>query len=320
MKNYHLFILLTLLISLNTFVKAQNYYPLPDSNASWTVANYFDIGSNWTIDLAYVEIYQLDGDTIINQITYKKIYKKQFSVTYTLDFDYMAYFSAIRESNKKWYTIAQGSTSEVLLYNFDVNKGDSVTFYSLYFNNYYTWVVDSIDSILLNNNQYRKGIYLVDSLNGYYDYWVEGIGSYSYGLFFSAQGVNGMIPEGMGHIDLICFKDEGSYLISNSIQNPNDTINLIYSCDYITSINNTASEINYDITLFPNPVEKNEMIHLKANFKKDMIFSIYNLLGKKINSFPINSSTPFYLSKEGVYIYTLENSNEIVKTDKFIVR
>ena len=65
---------------------------------------------------------QIDGDTLINGETWKKVYN-------TAGFGYQAtksYYAALREEGKKVYAIAKGSDTPRLIYDFDLKVGDEL--------------------------------------------------------------------------------------------------------------------------------------------------------------------------------------------------
>ena len=57
---------------------------------------------------------QLNGDTVINSLNYKKIFENSL------------YAGALREDNKIIYFIPGNSLTEYLLYNFNLTVGDSI--------------------------------------------------------------------------------------------------------------------------------------------------------------------------------------------------
>jgi hypothetical protein len=129
-----------------TFVisaKAQQYVPFPDSNAYWN-----EFYSNYGFP-DYKYTYFIRGDTIIDTLTYHKIYSDDSTST-------IRYIGGLREYNKQIYF--GGCGNKVILYNFNV--GDSMelpcnfcdTSTKLYAK------VTSVDSVLLTNlNLYLSG-------------------------------------------------------------------------------------------------------------------------------------------------------------------
>ena len=103
--------------------------------------------------------------------------------------------------------------------------------------------------------------------------------------------------------------------------------------DYIISIGSASSVINqfnnqtFDLkSPFPNPVEDNAKIQFISGKSEDIIFRVYNLLGKEVeykiilstrgvNTIDINTSS----YSEGVYLYSINNGTQLV-TKRMVVK
>ena len=142
--------------------------------------------------------YKIDGDTILNGETWKKVY----SYISWSHFNYN-YFAAVRDVGNKVYAIAKGSSKPRLLYNFDLKVGNTVncgieganfgclldagekpdTLFGFPFK--YSLRVEKIDTIKYSYNgmEFRRfTLKLVDAYNlrvhGIDNIvWIEGIGS-----------------------------------------------------------------------------------------------------------------------------------------------
>jgi hypothetical protein len=162
-------------------------------------------GKSWETQVGGIKenVYgnQINGDTIINGESWKKVYNYVGfpECSYT-------YYAAIRDFGKKVYAIAKGSTNQRLLYDFDLKEGDIVkcgvegnvfgcildkdeksdTLLGFPFVSYLR--VESIDTIKARNLVYRYFTFsLLDSFKEYYKkgeesvldnvVWVEGVGS-----------------------------------------------------------------------------------------------------------------------------------------------
>jgi hypothetical protein len=159
--------LLFLLSFLPLFAIAQSdvYHPFPSDNGCWRYQYFDDIG-NPTSDFGSYSMY---GDTVIAGMNYKKISgAPSFSTIES---------GAIRESGKIIYYRPDTSSTEFVLYNFNLNPGDTI------FNPYGgttpgfgndTVIVLSADSALLSDGYHRQ-LYLTSFCN-----WIEGIGSTFY--------------------------------------------------------------------------------------------------------------------------------------------
>ena len=167
-------------------------------------------GKMWHINLNSPDreyVYLIDGDTLIHDMTWKKVYSNRHEYPYP-DTD-TTYFAAMREDGDKVYGIYHGHDTERLLYDFGIGVGkmycagsDSndetdfcFCFVSDYFDNtmYYihiTPVLQQIDTIEVCGHSLRRYIFTSDwglrsparkapkRSRGYpYMVWVEGIGS-----------------------------------------------------------------------------------------------------------------------------------------------
>ena len=180
--------------------KEYEYVPFPTSDAIWSEVYSFRDDINW--QPAVYERFTINGeDTIINAISYKKIY---MFLNTEFNKNTASYVGALREDDRKriWLKMDTplhfskpglfNDAEEILLYDFSVNEGDTIK--SEYLNFYVgdAAVVGKIDTIQIGNT-YRKKIkirgsehYPVDwPITGEYQEWIEGIGSPN-GLFFTS--------------------------------------------------------------------------------------------------------------------------------------
>jgi hypothetical protein len=127
-----LILLFSFLLTLSAKAQTNVYHPFPDSNAVWTVGwGYSDPGPPACSKEAHFS-YLIAGDTLINSIIYNKINSPYCDVIggFCGVFPYCGnnYAGAIREDMifKKIWFIPPGSNSEELLYDFNLNVGDTV--------------------------------------------------------------------------------------------------------------------------------------------------------------------------------------------------
>ena len=146
-------------------------------------------------------LYFFEGDTIINGLEYKKMYKKQLDSIFhnpfsggtnqfISTFSDLNYTAAMREDAESVYYIFRNQNTEELYANFNLNLGDVLN---------YRWnsseTVIEIDSIQIGTN------YLTKYKLSNNQYFYEGIGA-SYGLF------KGWEIGFEGGVYLSCFKHE----------------------------------------------------------------------------------------------------------------
>jgi hypothetical protein len=219
------------------FAAAQTniYHPFPDSNACWNITYYQyyctfgDAFEDYSITIS--------GDTIINSESYLKLstpcvnFYNSGTCTQT---HYPGYKGAIRQDipNKKVYFIPPISSTEYLLYDFNMNVGDTIQGYIASYSGTYDTVI-LIDSVLVGND-FRKRWYI----NDWYDiYFIEGIGS-TYGLLENSPGYSTDAPG----FTIDCFLQDGETLYPDT--------NLY--CQLITTIRN-IEDLSDFVQVFPNP-------------------------------------------------------------------
>ncbi|MFN0189340.1 MAG: T9SS type A sorting domain-containing protein [Bacteroidia bacterium] len=302
--------LLALIICCNSIsLSAQTsvYHPFPDSSASW---NYsygnvcWGIFSNSAID--YYNSYYVGSDTLINNLSYHSfqipaiVYHAGPDCTppgyYVLPGKYAGAFRN-DHLNKKVYIVPEADSIEQLLFDFDMQVGDSLKgFLSVCAPNVSCDIVISIDSVLVGNS-YRKRWFV----NPYYNvYFIEGIGS-TYGLLR-------YIPANMTDhdgINLDCFSQNGQPLYPDTLG----------SCPLLTSIA-TLPSAEIIIKVHPNPSIGNLQVELSST-KNIERWVLHNLNGQmertdivqNKNQFEINGILP------GFYILTLvlEDGRKIIR-------
>jgi hypothetical protein len=213
------FLFLAILFETNAF--GTQYVPLVTENVEWqTLSTTYPFEFQMAKTITH-QIYTLNGDTVIGNLTYKKICLKT-KIDEQTKYDY---FGAIREKNKKIYYIGDGyftsspyynislakvkamkeclssyknDGQEMVLYDFNSKAGD----YIQWGYNYSQIIYE--DSVLVGNS-YRRRLNLSNN-----DKIVEGIGSvmngflnsvtpmlmcsdYYYGWEFEAFMKNGII-------------------------------------------------------------------------------------------------------------------------------
>nr|NQU92444.1 T9SS type A sorting domain-containing protein [Bacteroidota bacterium] len=279
------FLLIGILTSLLIF--SQEYYPFPDSNAIW---NKYSIHVEYPQSVAYKIRYGTIGDTMIDNMEYSKIYRLIDDTC--LNISNSEYFGAIREENKKIYTITTyHGDQEILLYDFSKQVGDTIFSNSPEGYMAYPVIISSIDTIELNDGSNRRRYWLE---GGYYslltECWIEGFGSI-HGLFTPLFDLitNYYEPH------LSCFKQNGNTVYLNN-----------YSCDKcFCSLGTSINEISeIQIQVYPNPFSDQIIIESKNECSE---IRIYNSKGKIIQTFnTITFPTKFDLGKLPVGLYLIQ--------------
>jgi hypothetical protein len=211
------------------------------------------------------ESYKLfvNQDTAINSFTYHKIYKTGILYTDSSAIRYKdQYFGAVRESAHKVLYIEKNKTTERLLYDYDLNVGDTVK--GLVARDHKVLSIDTLPDG-------RKCFHLSKTmLHAMDQYIVEGIGS-SGGLFNEPP---------VGH-----YMYNDSYLVCYA-----ENYELIFSgvdyfecgCGDIATVNEAFMGENIGISLYPNPARQKFSLEINSNNNFTGTIEIVNLLGMRV--------------------------------------
>lgn len=256
--------LLPFLISLIGFssakVNAQTYYFMNDS-ASWKVDFY-----GYTIECfghCYEWEYFISGDTIINSNSFKKIRMNYHSIW---NQQYSSKnVGAIREdvANKKVYFRSfYNDTTQYLLYDFDLNVGDTFPSTYLYEEGPFP-VVDSIDYIQIANESHKRCWFTSESIQPVY--LLEGVGSV-YGLLENLYG------NFEGANELTCF-EVGDVLLFSAFDTSSTGCHVEIPLSTQNTNNPASIQINNNL---------NEGLLTITNLRGDKIsISIFDELGRQ---------------------------------------
>jgi len=313
MKNSILFFYLCgMLITSNTF--SQEYHPLPQENAIWnTVGDNMFSGNLWRFR------YGVQGDTIINNQSYTKVYSL-FDTT--LVHPYSSYFGAIRENDSKQVYLLMPEFEETMLYDFSMDVGDTIWFniggglcydgINFLESTHYK-VVTSIDSVQIENGEYRKRwqfqeIFIPDS-------WIEGIGSTEwFGLF---NPIISLIALWGDDYSFACFKQEEEVLYLN-----NDHCDICF-CQLLTDIQPNSTTKPDLLQIYPNPAT--DIFHLQIKSPDNRRILISNVLGEVIFEKDIINESEISMNitkwTKGIYVVHLINANQqLMAQEKLIIQ
>ncbi len=317
-KMIHLLIFWVLLIE----VTAQNYTPFPTGNASWK-----NILSNGycTIEDFTIDDYFQQGDTTINGINYHKIYKSTFDYPCNMPPSGLSphyvppfYSFAIREENKRIYIKGTGN-SEGMMYNFDLQVGDTLTDkgYSVNVAGQKQYVVRTDSFFFANATRKFFVIYpaIVSPGSGLVPdttYLIEGIGT-----------SRGFIPSFSEYLDfyqgLLCVTIDGQgYKLVN--YNSNSPYYGGANCSATTALEKSTAP-SKSITVFPNPMQNECEIQFE-NTNEPYTLEIFDITGSLVSKTE-NISSPFRLTREkmnsGVYYVKVYNTSTWQSVIKLLV-
>ncbi len=280
--------------------QAQQYTPFPKSGGAW-LQHYFNHTTQPISGYAY--LIEQEKDTVINNLTYSLLYKTSQSAYNTpkgwVISHYRSEYGALREDSfKHIYFFDLHDKKEYLIYDFNLQVGDTIPLGYNHKNENYPIVISNIDSILIDT-VYRKRFGLSDMSSNYtepYAYIIEGIGS-KYGLLSDLKW-----PFEIGnHLD--CFGIDGKSLFPY----PNG------KCALSKPTSVPENPLTF-FNLFPNPTTGRFTIQTQSIFSNGYI-CVRDVTGRIMHQenlqFP---SQQIDISKNPKGLYFVEISNGNNKT------
>lgn len=283
-------LLLFTFTTIGTWLNAQT--SLPDSGSYWTI--------NWVSwDNSYPDFpIGLMQDTVIDNTTYKSIYKSADKASWAPDMT--KYQGAVRDDHGKWYFRPPGDSLEHLVYDFSLQPGDTAQMYTLINQMEVTMIVDGMDTITMQNGVQRRRL-MMNTQSAFPEEWIEGIGS-NVGLMNAGYQI---FDAGF---QLICFHQRDTLIYLNS---PNNT------CWY-AGIN--ESGIN-PIQLSPNPAHDFVDISLE-HYETGVTLSVTDELGRvMIQARPLQHDLRLPIGNLSPGLYLIEvHSGQTIYRKKLIVQ
>jgi hypothetical protein len=280
------------------------YHSFPDSAALWNV-HFLNFCFGPTTEEFHSIV--ISGDTVINTLTYHKLNIPGMQVLTNSCSIYttLGYNGAVRQdtANKIVYIVPPSSTTEQVLYDFNLQVGDTVRgyFYPTVSGNHE--VVQSIDSVLVGGN-YRKRW----NINQPYQVaFIEGVGS-TYGLIETLPGGN---VTDLPSIVVTCFSQDNMTLYPNNAG----------SCNLITSVDSPENAAG-KLKIYPNPFSS-ETTFYTDKFLSNATLTIYNPQGQIVKQIDNITGRTISLQRDnlssGFYFVRLLEGNKIIATDKIII-
>ena len=277
-----------------------------DTNKLWSLC-YFHY---WNFSQT-TEWVRFTCDTIIGSYTCKRV-EVATNQSHT-DWSFHGY---ARETNdKKIYYRVNASQPEKLLYDMNVQVGDSLLVYTLY--NYPSAIFDSMmfyvtgkDSVLIGNSYRSEFTLSVKTLGGnmmVVEYWVDSLGSLNAGMLHNANGKVG----GDGFF-LMCF-------FENSVLKYHQPD--FQGC-YILTGNESINKSTENMKFQPNPLTDISRIIVKAIFSNlPLRIEFYDSSGKLFSCYDfineLNLSRKNF--KQGLYYYFIFQKNQRISDGKLMV-
>lgn len=276
--------------------KGQTTNSIVDTNRLWSV-KYNSCESPYP----YFDNYfcKFSGDTLIALQHYKKVFTS--SDTTLINWSHHGY---IREDSIKNIYYRNSTGYEGLLYNFNVNIGDTVYIRNTnILDTTVQMIVHNIDSIFIYNKYVKRIILNHDSISPQYDeIWIDGIGSMN-GVLHSCR--NSYFYPGICY-ELLCFTENDTLKYIN----PNYS-----SCYYHVGIYE-ISQNNIKCTVYPSPANNKIIIELQnAPSTQKNFSSIYNIQGQLLlqNELQqIKSEVDILSLEKGLYFIKIESEENII--------
>jgi len=282
------------------------------NNPKWRVNMWFG-GSGDCLE-ANDYIYYLDGDTLVNDHIYAKVFTRGICNYHWKgpgqpydychgSYTYHYFAGLVRQEGKKMYLWdGQMSNEDVLLYDFDLKVGDTLQ-ETYVFRPYDVFVVTSIDSILVGE-LYRK----IFNLKASYmvnpeEVLIEGIGF------------------GGGLLDICPFQAEFPSFLECFTLNDN-TYYPEYGAPCELNVSVPQLPIAAEFKTYPNPVTDQLTIELPNNTVIDKA-TIVNLLGTKVRTtqFVVKTGELTLVMNgltKGMYIVELAHGSHVKKRLKIL--
>ncbi len=306
---YYLIVFL-LAFSFSVFGQANVYHPFPDSNATWCSMWVASTGCLGGFLDSTVDTYQLNGDTLINGLTYHKLYH------YLANYDNCPppWTSAsigkiyLRQEaiQKKVWIFDVASQHEEIFYDFNLNIGDTIDQgEQCWAYGGFKYKVFLIDSVLINGNYRKRFNYFPLGDSGCISSMVEGIGAL-HGLTFQPSTCFEYFPY------LTSFIENNQALYVDSFRTS--------TCyDFLLDIDESSNQ--KILSVYPNPFHSSTLFELSYGFQNAEL-KVYNSVGINVLQLKINSPITILNRNNlisGFYYFQITNSNQIIANGKLIV-
>ena len=207
-----------------------------------------------------------------------------------------------REERDRVYRIDEKyGNDEILIYDFSMSIGDSITYYTFFNNDSFLLYVNEIDTITLLNNEERLRFHLNSSSeeDNLLDdlLWIKGIGATLDPFYPGRHEVKPFLPESRLHQ---CF-------YSDFEQEPIYSNELADGC-YTYIVNTDEIEAKTTIKLYPNPV--NETLHIGTPVPDGQLV-LYDLFGREYQRYTIDGLTLDLTNLPAAcYFYQIQNKEQ----------
>ncbi len=280
-------IILTVLVLIISSSFSQDFVK---EGKQWNISEEMNFGPTVTL------IYRIEGDTVANDLNYKKVWYYQDST-----FSVGVLFGLIRDDGGKVFFWSGNSNGESLLYDFDIGVGDTVRVLSLpqQGNCEVELVCIGMDTVsYFGIPRKRWSFASYDS-----EIWIEGIGN-TYGLFQNRyyECLNDV------YYDLLCSYEGDSLIYQNPWGDP---------C-YINTVGVEEVVDKSGIKIIPNPVHQDQSFQLISSVSIKTV-GVYGVNGTMIRQTGNLKNTDLTVEtkglRKGIYLLKirLADNSEVIK-------
>ena len=265
-----------------------DYHPLVQEGKIWSVVTREGhLPWEWKFTTTQMAFF---GDTIINDVLYKKMYAtiKEYPI-FPQDW-ILQNFMREDEDKKIWYKRINSGT-EQLYYDFSLEIGDTLP-NNIGYGCSYPIIVEDITYKIMHNGEERRVWHLLYSFAGHTEYWIEGIGSNFGVLEPTSAELVGLYTE------LLCVHENGKLIF-----NENGYLGTCYK-------GGTNGINDYDknqIHIYPNPAKGVLYVEINENMSTTRI-SLINIQGQIVKCYEA-TATQLDISDitEGIYFIKLSS-------------
>jgi hypothetical protein len=268
--------MLSIILFIVVIAHGQNQFNIVDENTKWSVIT--DYGGYY--DTHFIRFGS--GDTIIEEIAYKKVYSTYSPLE--LNWTFMDIFIREDTLSREVY-LRNAIGEEYMIYDFSLELGDTVNIRNIFSGPLIRMRVISIDTVLIYDS-YRKRFQFEPVNWPYWDTWIEGIGSIGQGIIYS--GYYNTSP----WYTLLCYKQNDLLYYMN----PD------YTACYYPYVSVEEIYAENEIRIFPNPATDYITLNVNKGQQIEQII-IYDHLGQKVlEANQVNNTVDVSGLKSGMYL------------------
>jgi hypothetical protein len=289
-------LIITFLITNYTYIIAQLYYPLVDTNKVWSHLVCVYNPSVASAPICQTDLIKFSLDTAFDNHNYKKVFQTYDSAL--INWSIIGY---IREDSlERVYYRKKTDTSETKFYDFNIHVNDSI-----FISQFQGLTVDTVDNIFFAN-KIRKRIKLqcIPGLPSMTETWIEGIGSLygvlnsGYACYFGAKN------------SLLCFKENDTV----KYKDPNYS-SCFFNNQYLVNTIEYRGKV-LTVKIIPNPTSDN----ITIESHREAVIEITNIQGQLIKTLSTTGNkTNIDVSTfpSGVYVVEVKTGKGVA-VSKFI--